>query len=231
MPSNSGSTDNKNTDELKNLAALAALEYIEPKLTNKTIVGVGTGSTANFFIDALATVRHKFDAAVASSEASAERLNRHGIACLDLNAVAEIAVYVDGADEVAPDKSLIKGAGGALTREKIVAASSDEFVCIVDERKLVEQLGDFPLPIEVIPMARGLVARAVVGLGGEPVYRDGFVTDNGNIILDVHGFTITDPARMESDLNNLVGAVANGIFSAQAADVVFVAAAGGTRQL
>lgn len=218
-----------NTDELKNQAALAALEYIDPKLTNKTIVGVGTGSTANFFIDALATVSHKFDAAVASSEASAARLAGHGIHCLDLNSVAEIDVYVDGADEVGPDKSLIKGGGGALTREKIVAASSAEFVCIVDEGKLVDVLGAYPLPIEVIPMARGLVARAVVALGGEPVYRDGFVTDNGNIILDVHGLQITDPHSFESQLNNIVGVVANGVFAAQAAHVVVVAAASGVR--
>ena len=218
-------------DQLKKQAAAAALEYIEPKLANKTIVGVGTGSTANFFIDALGTIRHKFDAAVASSEASAARLEEHGITCLDLNAAPEITVYVDGADEVAPDRSLIKGGGGALTREKIVAASSDEFVCIVDESKLVDQLGGYPLPVEVIPMARGLVARAIVAMGGEPVYRDGFVTDNGNIILDVHGLAIADPAAMESALNDVVGVVCNGVFAAQRAHCVLVAAGSGVRWL
>ena len=177
-------------DALKRLAAEAALAYVEPRLKRKTVIGVGTGSTANCFIDALAAVRHKFDAAVASSEASAERLRQHGVAVLDLNAAPVPAVYVDGADEVAPDRCLIKGGGGALTREKIVAASAQEFVCIVDESKLVRTLGAFPLPVEVIPMARGLAARALVGLGGKPEWRQGFTTDNGNIILDVHGLQI-----------------------------------------
>jgi len=218
-------------DQLKRSAAQAALAYIEPKLTNQSIVGVGTGSTANFFIDALAGIRHKFDAAVSSSQASSERLRGHGIPVLDLNSVAEIIVYVDGADEVNPARQLIKGGGGALTREKIVAASADEFVCIVDESKLVETLGAFPVPVEVIPMARGLVARAIVGLGGVPEWREGFVTDNGNIILDVHKLRITDPAALETTLNNVVGVVCNGVFAAQAADVVLVARAGGTMRL
>ncbi len=217
-------------DEQKRSVARAALAYIEPRLTPKTIVGVGTGSTANCFIDALAEVKGKFDACVSSSEASTGRLEAHGITVLDLNAVDRIEVYVDGADEVNPARQLIKGGGGALTREKIVAASADEFVCIVDESKQVEVLGRFPLPIEVIPLARGLVARAMVELGGSPEWRQGFTTDNGNIILDVHGLSITDPVAMESRINNLPGVVTNGIFAAQAADRVLVATAEGVRQ-
>jgi ribose 5-phosphate isomerase A len=218
-------------DQLKRSAAEAALAFIEPKLSPKSIVGVGTGSTTNFFIDALAGIKHQFNAAVSSSEASAERLAGHGIHVLDLNAAPEIIVYVDGADEVNPARQLIKGGGGALTREKIVAASADEFVCIVDESKLVETLGTFPLPVEVIPMARGLVARAIVGLGGAPELREGFVTDNGNIILDVYELQITDPLALEAALNNIVGVVCNGVFAAQAAHLVLVAGSGGTRRL
>ena len=218
-------------DQLKRSAAQAALAYIEPRLDNKSIVGVGTGSTTNFFIDALGEIKHKFDAAVSSSKASAQRLTDHGIHVLDLNAAADIVVYVDGADEVNPARQLIKGGGGALTREKIVAASADEFVCIVDESKVVETLGAFPLPVEVIPMARGLVARAIVDLGGAPELREGFVTDNGNIILDVHDLQITDPAAMEAALNNIVGVVCNGVFAAQCANRVLVAGSGGTRTL
>lgn len=217
-------------DELKRSAALAALGHIEPHLQSKSIVGVGTGSTTNFFIDALAGIRHKFDAAVSSSESSTARLRAHGITVLDLNSVAQVNVYVDGADEVNAARQLIKGAGGALTREKIVAASADEFVCIVDESKIVDVLGTFPLPVEVIPMARGLVGRAVLALGGSPEWRQDFVTDNGNIVIDVHGLTITDPLGVEQTINNMVGVVANGIFAAQAADVVFVAAAGGVQR-
>jgi len=217
--------------EQKRRVAQAALEYIEPRLTPKTIVGVGTGSTANLFIDALATIRHKFDACVSSSTASTERLQGHGITVLDLNAVDRVEVYVDGADEVNPDRQLIKGGGGALTREKIVAASADEFVCIVDESKVVDVLGRYPLPVEVIPLARGLVARALAGLGGSPEWRQGFTTDNGNIILDVHELTITDPADLEVRINNFVGVVTNGIFAAQAAHVVLVAGPGGVRRL
>ncbi|MEZ5558454.1 MAG: ribose-5-phosphate isomerase RpiA [Pseudomonadales bacterium] len=220
-----------NQDQLKRSAAEAALAYVETRLGNKSIVGIGTGSTANCFIDALARIRHKFDATVASSEASAARLRRHGIPVLDLNAVDEVTVYVDGADEVDPRRRLIKGGGGALTREKIVAASADEFVCIVDESKLVQTLGAYPLPVEVIPMARGLVARALRRLGGHPELRQDFVTDNGNLILDVHGLSITDPDGLEQTLNNLVGAVCNGIFAAQAPTRVFVAAAAGVREL
>ena len=218
-------------DNLKRSAAEAALGYIEPKLNSRSIVGVGTGSTTNHFVTALAHIKHKFDAAVASSEATAERLRGHGITVLDLNAVGEVSVYVDGADEINPAKQLIKGGGGALTREKIIAASADEFVCIVDTSKLVDVLGSFPLPVEVVPMARGLAARALVSLGGVPELREGFVTDNGNIILDVHELRITDPVTLETAINNIVGVVCNGVFAAQAADVVIVAAADGVKRL
>jgi ribose 5-phosphate isomerase A len=220
-----------NLDSLKHNAAQAALERIKPLLKNDSVIGVGTGSTTNHFIDALATVRGHFDAAVASSDATAARLKRHGIPVIDLNAASEVLVYVDGADEVNPSRQLIKGGGGALTREKIVAASANEFVCIVDETKLVDVLGACPLPVEVVPMARGLAARALVGLGGQPVLRRDFVTDNGNIILDVHGLDLTDPATMERRINDIVGVVCNGIFAAEAADVVIVASAGGIRTL
>jgi ribose 5-phosphate isomerase A len=216
-------------DAQKRSAAEAALAYIEPRLTPKTIVGVGTGSTTNFFIDALAAVRHKFDACVSSSEASTARLKGHGVAVLDLNAVDRVEVYVDGADETNGNRQLIKGGGGALTREKIVAASADEFVCIVESKK-VDVLGGYPLPVEVIPMARGLVARAMVALGGSPELREGFSTDNGNLILDVHGLSITDPAALEAEINNLAGVVTNGIFAAQAADLVLVATANGVER-
>jgi ribose 5-phosphate isomerase A len=218
-------------DAFKRAAAEAAVAMIKPRLRNDSIVGVGTGSTANAFIDALASLRGHFDATVSSSEASAARLRGHGLTVLDLNAVNEVLVYVDGADEVNRHKQLIKGAGGALTREKIVAASAREFICIVDDRKLVDILGEFPLPVEVVPMARGLVARALVALGGTPVYREHYVTDNGNIILDVHGLHIIDPPAMEQRINNIVGVVCNGIFAAQAADVVIVAGASGVRQI
>lgn len=212
-----------NQDQLKRSAAEAALTYVLPKLERETIVGIGTGSTANHFIDLLASVRHLFDGAVASSTASAERLRRLGVPVYDLNAVPDVAVYVDGADEVNAARQLIKGGGGALTREKIVAASAREFVCIVDASKLVTTLGAFPLPIEVIPMARGLVGRALCDLGGQPELRNGVTTDNGNLIIDVHGLRITDPIALEERLNNIVGAVCNGIFAANAADVVFAA--------
>ncbi len=218
-------------DAFKRAAAEAAVAMIKPRLRNDSIVGVGTGSTANAFIDALASLRGHFDATVSSSEASAARLRGHGFTVLDLNAVNEVLVYVDGADEVNRHKQLIKGAGGALTREKIVAAAAREFICIVDDSKLVDILGEFPLPVEVIPMARGLVARALVALGGTPVYREHYVTDNGNIILDVHGLHIIDPPELEQRINNIVGVVCNGIFAAQAADVVIVAGASGVRQI
>jgi ribose 5-phosphate isomerase A len=211
----------------KRSAAEAALTTIEPRLSPRSIVGVGTGSTTNCFIDALAGIKHKFDACVSSSVASTERLESHGIKVLDLNAVDRIDVYVDGADEVNQARQLIKGGGGALTREKIVAASADQFVCIVDATKKVEVLGRYPLPVEVIPMARGLVARRLVELGGSPEWREGFLTDNGNLILDVYELSITDPAAMEIHINNLVGVVTNGIFAAQAADLVIVASPDG----
>lgn len=214
-------------DQQKRSAAAAALAYVEPKLEPSTVLGIGTGSTANHFIDLLAGLRGRFDAAVASSEASAERLRRHGINVLDLNAVDGVAIYVDGADEVNADRQMIKGGGGALTREKIVAEAAAEFVCIVDESKRVPVLGTFPVPIEVIPMARGLVARAVRRLGGHPELRHDFVTDNGNLILDVHGWQLTRPVEMEQTLNNLVGTVCNGIFAARPADIVFIASSEG----
>ncbi len=218
-------------DTLKRSAAEAALDYIESRLGRHSVVGVGTGSTANFFIDALARIRHKFDAAVASSEATSRRLADHGIPVLDLNAAPPPCVYVDGADEIAPNRCLTKGGGGALTREKIVAASADEFVCIADQSKLVGRLGGFPLPVEVIPMARGLVARALLRLGGSPEWRQGFTTDNGNIILDVHGLHIEDPAVLEAEINNIAGVVCNGLFAANRADMVLVAGAGGVRRI
>lgn len=224
-----GKRDSMNQDDLKRSAAQAALDYIEPKLELSSIVGVGTGSTANHFIDLLAGIRHRFDATVASSEASAERLRSHGITVLDLNAVDGVTVYVDGADEVNGARQMIKGGGGALTREKIVAASAKEFVCIADAGKRVSVLGGFPLPVEVIPMARGLVARHLRDLGGHPELRHDFVTDNGNLILDVHGLEILHPGEMEQALNNVVGTVCNGIFAAQAAHVVFLAAPDGVQ--
>jgi ribose 5-phosphate isomerase A len=220
-----------NQDQQKRSAAEAALAYLKPRLDASTIVGVGTGSTANYFIDALADVKHLFNATVASSESSARRLREHGIAVLDLNAVDDVSVYVDGADEINPARQMIKGGGGALTREKIVAASAREFVCIVDASKRVTVLGAYPLPVEVIPMARGLVARNLRLLGGHPELREDFVTDNGNLILDVHGLSIDDPLTLEQTINNLVGVVCNGIFAAQAADVVFLAGASGVQRL
>lgn len=209
-------------DEMKLAVAQAAVEYIRPRLGRETIVGVGTGSTANFFIDELAKVKHMFDGAVASSEATAERLKGHGITVFDLNAINELEVYVDGADEFDGELNVVKGGGGALTREKIVAAVAKEFVCIVDSTKQVDVLGDFPLPVEVIPMARSYVARQLVKLDGMPVYRQGFVTDNGNEILDVHDLSIVDPKGLEGILNNIVGVVTNGLFAQRGADVILM---------
>jgi len=218
-------------DRLKRSAAEAALAEVTPRLERRSVVGIGTGSTANHFIDLLAGVRHLFDAAVASSEASAERLRSHGIPVIDLNAADAVTVYVDGADEVNEARQLLKGGGGALTREKIVAASSDYFVCIADASKRVATLGAFPLPVEVVPMARGLVARALRDLGGHPEWRQDVVTDNGNIILDVHDLDLADPLAMEYRLNNLVGVVCNGIFAANAADLVLLAGPDGITRL
>ncbi len=215
-------------DEMKQAVAKAAIEYIEAG----TIVGVGTGSTANFFIDELAKIKHKIDGTVASSEASAERLKGHGIEVFDLNSVSEIAVYVDGADESNKFLHLIKGGGGALTREKIVAAASKKFICIADESKLVDVMGKFPLPIEVIPMARSLVAREIIKqIGGEPVLREGFTTDNGNIILDVHNLEIMEPTRIEQILNNITGVVTNGLFAIKPATVLLLGTQDGVKTI
>ncbi len=205
-------------NEMKQAVAKAALEYVEVD----TIIGVGTGSTANFFIDELATIKYKIKGAVASSEATADRLRGHGIEVFDLNMVDQMSVYVDGADETNKHMHLIKGGGGALTREKIVAAVAKKFVCIIDETKEVGVLGKFPLPVEVIPMARSYVAREIVKLGGEPVLREGFTTDNGNIILDIHSMDIMEPVKFENQLNSIVGVVTNGLFAVRSADVLLV---------
>ncbi len=220
-----------NQDELKKAVGDKAAEYIRPLLNSTAVVGVGTGSTANRFIDALADMKDDFEAAVASSEATAERLKGHGIDVYDLNDVNELVVYVDGADEVNPNLELIKGGGGALTREKIVASVARKFVCIVDESKQVDVLGNYPLPVEVIPMARSAVARKLFGLGGQPVYREGFVTDNGNIILDVHGLSITDPSGMEDAINALTGVVTQGLFAKRPADVLLVGSTDGVAEI
>lgn len=214
-------------EEQKQQVAEAALEYIEAG----DVVGVGTGSTANYFIDALARIKGKIDGTVASSEASAARLRGHGIQVLDLNTVGDIPVYVDGADESSRHLHLIKGGGGALTREKIVAAASRKFICVADESKLVDVLGAFPLPVEVIPMARSYVARRLVALGGKPELRPNFVTDNGNVILDVHNLQILDPAELESEIDHIAGVVTNGLFARRPADVLLLGAADGVRTL
>ncbi|MBJ7538101.1 ribose-5-phosphate isomerase RpiA [Marinomonas transparens] len=218
-------------DELKQAVAEAAVEYILPMLESDTIVGVGTGSTANLFIDELAKHKAKFDGTVASSEASTARLKGHGVPVYDLNSVDSIRVYVDGADESNDHLHLIKGGGAALTREKIVTACSDEFVCIADESKLVKVLGDFPLPVEIIPMARGHVARELVKLGGDPVYREGVVTDNGNSILDVYNLEILDPIALEKSIDEIVGVVTNGLFAKRSADVLLLATKDGIKTL
>ncbi len=212
-------------EDLKRQAAEAALEYVE----NGMIVGIGTGSTANHFIDLLAGIKGKIDGTVASSEASAERLRGHGIPVMDLNAAGELSIYVDGADESNEQLHLIKGGGGALTREKIVAAASEKFICIADDSKLVPYLGKFPLPIEVIPMAQSLIARQIVKLGGKPVLREGFTTDNGNIILDVHNLEIMEPVKMEEEINQWAGVVTVGIFAHRPADVLILGSEGGPK--
>ena len=214
-------------DEMKKMVARAALDYVE----TGTIIGIGTGSTANHFIDHLAGIKGKIDGTVASSQASADRLAGHGITVLDLNSVDEISVYIDGADESNHHLHLIKGGGGALTREKIVAACSRKFVCIADESKLVDELGEFPLPVEVIPMARSYVARELVRLGGQPVYREGFTTDNGNDILDVHNLRITDPVKLEQEMNNITGVVTVGIFASRPADILLLGTQEGVRTI
>lgn len=218
-------------DEMKQAVGQAAVERLLPHLDANSIVGVGTGSTANCFIDALAKHKLAFDGAVASSEATAERLKSHGIAVYDLNSVPQLDFYVDGADESNENLELIKGGGAALTREKIVAAVARTFICIADESKLVPVLGDFPLPVEVIPMARSHVAREIVKLGGDPVYREGCVTDNGNVILDVYNMSIVNPKQLEADLNAIVGVVCNGLFAARPADVLLLGTPQGVRTI
>lgn len=208
--------------EYKQAAARAAMEYLRPHLDHNTIVGVGTGSTANCFIDALAEYRLDFDGAVASSEATAQRLRQHGIEVHDLNSVYPLDFYIDGADEADARLHLIKGGGAALTREKIVAAVAHTFICIADDSKKVKRLGTFPLPVEVIPMARSHVARQIVALGGDPAYREGVTTDNGNVILDVHNLYIQDPVALEQQLNEIVGVVCNGLFASRPADILLL---------
>ncbi|HEY7771834.1 MAG TPA: ribose-5-phosphate isomerase RpiA [Marinagarivorans sp.] len=220
-----------NQDQLKLAVAQAALDYIAPKLTPDSVLGIGTGSTANFFIDGLAAYKGQFKSAVASSEASAERLRGHGITVVDLNAIAGIDLYIDGADETNANLELIKGGGAALTREKIVAAAAKEFVCIADQSKRVATLGNFPLPVEVIPMAREYVARQLVKLGGTPVYREGVVTDNGGLILDVKGLSITNPPELERQINQITGVITNGLFALRPADILLLGTADGVQSL
>ena len=214
-------------DDLKRAVAQAAIAYVPAD----SIVGVGTGSTANYFIDELAKIKHQVRAAVASSEASAQRLQGHGIKVISLNDAGTLPVYVDGADEITRHLHMVKGGGGALTREKIVAAASRKFICLCDASKLVDVLGKFALPIEVIPMARSYVARQLVTLGGQPQLREGFTTDNGNIILDVHGLQILNPVELETTLNNLAGVVTNGLFARRAADVLLLGTPNGVQTI
>lgn len=205
-------------DEQKRAAAQAAIQHIPIG----AVIGVGTGSTANYFIDELAKIKHKIEGAVASSEATAQRLSQHGIEVLDLNTVTDLPVYVDGADEITRHLHMIKGGGGALTREKIVSAVARKFICIADQSKLVNILGTFPLPVEVIPMARSYVAREITLLGGHPALRQGFVTDNGNVILDIHGLQILNPVELETTLNQIVGVVTNGLFARRGANILLL---------
>ena len=210
-------------NQLKRAVANAAVDYSLTRIDQRSVIGIGTGSTANFFIDAIAAHRHKFSGTVASSSGSEERLKALGIPVLELNSVAEITVYVDGADEINPQLQLIKGGGAALTREKIVAAVAREFVCIADQSKWVEHLGEFPLPVEVIPMARSYVARELLKLGGDPVWRDGVVTDNGNVIIDVHGLLpIAADGSLERAINQITGVVTNGLFAIKPASLVLL---------
>ena len=219
--------DQMKREEMKRAAAKAAIAYVP----DGAVIGVGTGSTADCFIDELIAIRNRIDAAVASSEASASRLKAGGVRVLDLNVVDKLPVYVDGADEITSHLHMIKGGGGALTREKIVSAVAEQFICIADDSKLVAVLGTFALPIEVVPMARSHVAREVVKLGGRPQLRKGFTTDNGNIILDVHGLEITEPIKLETEINQIVGVVTNGLFAMRGADVALLAGADGVRTL
>ncbi|WP_283148182.1 ribose-5-phosphate isomerase RpiA [Silvimonas soli] len=212
-------------NELKEAVGRAALQYIP----DDCIVGVGTGSTANYFIDALGSIKGRIKGAVSSSEASVQRLKGLGIEVFDLNSIDKLPVYVDGADEINHQLQMIKGGGAALTREKIVSAVAEKFICIADESKYVTVLGKFPLPVEVIPMARSYVAREIVKLGGHPSYREGVVTDNGNIILDVHGWQIGEPTKLETQLNQIVGVVTNGLFAVRRADVLLLGTATGVQ--
>ena len=216
-----------NQDDLKRAVAAAAIEYVPADC----IVGVGTGSTANFFIDELAKIKHRIRGAVASSEASAKRLKGHGIEVMTLNDAGDLPVYVDGADEITRHMHMVKGGGGALTREKIVAAASKKFICVCDESKLVDVLGRFPLPVEVIPMARSSVARQLVALGGQPALREGFTTDNGNLILDVRGLKIMNPVELESTLDHIAGVVTNGLFARRPADVLLLGTSSGVKTM
>ena len=212
-------------DEQKRAVAAAAIQYIPIG----AIVGVGTGSTANYFIDELAKIKHQIEGAVASSDATAQRLKGHGVEVLDLNSITDIPVYVDGSDEITEHLHMIKGGGGALTREKIVAAVARKFICIADQSKLVEVLGNFPLPIEVIPMARSYVAREILLLGGQPALRQGFKTDNGNVILDIHGMRIMNPVELETKLNQITGVVTNGLFALRPANVLLLGTDSGVK--
>ncbi|MCB1949272.1 ribose-5-phosphate isomerase RpiA [Nitrosomonas sp.] len=214
-------------DEQKRAVAAAAIEYAPIG----SIIGVGTGSTANYFIDELAKIKHKIDGAVASSDATAKRLMSHGIEVIDLNNVDDLPVYIDGADEITEHLHMTKGGGGALTREKIVSAVAKKFICITDQTKLVKILGSFPLPIEVIPMARSYVAREITLLGGQPALRQNFITDNGNVILDVHGLQILNPVEMETNLNQITGIVTNGLFACRSADILLLGTDGGVKTL
>ncbi len=214
-------------DEQKRAAAEAAIKYVPIGC----IIGVGTGSTANYFVDELAKIKHKIDGAVASSDATAKRLKSHGIEVIDLNNVDDLPVYVDGADEITEHLHMTKGGGGALTREKIVAAVAKKFICITDESKFVNILGNFPLPIEVIPMARSYVAREITLLGGQPALRQNFITDNGNVILDVHGLQILNPVELETKLNQITGIVTNGLFARRAADILLLGTTEGIKTM
>lgn len=216
-----------NQNEMKKTAAQAAIAYVE----DGSVVGVGTGSTADFFIAELGKIKHRIDGAVASSDGTAQKLKALGIPVYDLNGVKDLLVYVDGADEITHHLAMIKGGGGALTREKIVAAVARKFVCIADQSKLVEVLGKFPLPVEVIPMARSYVGRELVKLGGQPAWRQGFTTDNGNLILDVHNLSITKPMELEAAINQIVGVVTNGLFARRGADVLLLGTADGVKTL
>lgn len=218
----------KSQDQLKKMAAEAAMEYVRPDM----VVGVGTGSTVYYFIEALAKMKGKIKCAISSSNESTEQLKKHGIPVDDLNNEPNVDIYVDGADEVNPHKQLIKGGGGALTREKIISACANKFICIADENKLVKVLGKkFPLPVSVIPMSRSLVAREIVKLGGQPIYREGFVTDNHNVILDVHNIDLTEPTAMEAKINQITGVVTNGLFANRGADIVLIAKQSGVEEI